>query len=105
MGDEAYVSWKSITLEDVCVIIFFIILMEINGQPSTDDYWRRDSVHFSIAQRISRDRFRDISRYLHFVDNSTISKRDMASYAKLGRLRPLIHHFQEIFSFLYTPKL
>ena len=73
MGDEAYVSWKSITPEDVCAFMGFSILMGINRQPATDDYWKRDSVHYykPIAQRISSDRFRDISRYLHFVDNLT----------------------------------
>ena len=63
--------------EDVRAFMGFHILMDINRQPSTEDYWKKDPIHYykPIAQRISSDRFRDISRYLHFVDNSTLSQR------------------------------
>ena len=41
-----------------------------------DDYWKKDPIHNykPIALRISRDS-RDISRYLRFVDNTTLSQR------------------------------
>ena len=83
----------------------FNILMGINRQPSTDDYWKKDPIHYykPIAQRISRDRFRDISKYFHFVDNSTLSLIGSANYDKLGKVRPLIKHFQERFLSLYYP--
>ena len=72
--------------------------MGINCQPSTEDYWKKDPIHYykPIAQRISRDRFRDISRYLH------LSLRGSANYDKLGKVQPLINHFQEKFSSLYN---
>ena len=75
MGADAYASWKAITCKDIRAFMGFNILMGINRQPSTEDYWKKDPFHYykPIAQRISRDRFQDISRYLHFVDNSTLS--------------------------------
>ena len=105
MGADAYASWKAITCEDVRAFMGFYILMGTNRQPSTEDYWKKDSIHYykPIAQIISRDRFRDISRYLHFVDNSALSLRGSANYDKLGKVRPLIKHFQEKFSSLYNP--
>ena len=105
MGANAYASWKAITCEDSRAFMGFNILMGINRQPSTEDYWKKDPIHYykPIAQRISRDRFWDISRYLHFVDNSTLSLRGSANYDKLGKVRPLIKHFQERFSSLYNP--
>ena len=105
MGVEAYVSWKTISEEDIRAFIGFSILMGINQQSSMDDYWKKDPIHNykPIAQRISRDRFRDISRYLHFVDNTTLSQRGSAKYDKLGKIRPLINHFQQKFSSAYNP--
>ena len=100
MGADAYESWKAITCEDVRAFMGFNILMGINCQPSTEDYWKKDPIHYYIAQKMSRDRFRDISRYLHFVDNSSLSLRGSANYNKLGKVRPLINHFQEKFSSL-----
>ena len=104
MGADAYTSWKAITCEDIRAFMGFNILMGINRQPSTEDYWKKDPIHYykPIAQRISRDRFQDISRYLHFVDNSTLSLRGSANQDKLGKVRPLINHFQEKFSSLYN---
>ena len=105
IGADAYASWKASTCEDIRAFMGFNILMGINCQPSTEDYWKKDPIHYykPIAQRISRDRFWDISRYLHFVDNSTLSLRGSANYDKLGKVRPLIKHFQERFSSLYNP--
>ena len=104
MSADTYASWKAITCEDIRAFMGFNILMSINRQPSTEDYWKKDPIHYykPIAQRISRDRFRDISRFLHFVDNSTLSLRGSANYDKLGKVRPLISHFQDKFSSLYN---
>ena len=75
LGANAYASWKAITCKDIRTFMGFNILMGINRRPSTEDYWKKDPINYykPIAQRLPRDRFRDISRYLHFVDNSTLS--------------------------------
>ena len=56
-----------------------------------------------IADRISRQRFRDISRYLHFVDNDHLAPRGDPSYDWLGKVRPLIEHLSERFEDVYKP--
>ena len=77
MGEEKYACWEKITREELRAYLGFCILMEIAHLQALDDYWSTDpTLHYSpIADRISRDRFRDISRYLHFVDNNTSSAR------------------------------
>ena len=50
-----------------------------------------------IASRISRQRFRDISRYLHFVDNTQLVSRGQPGYDKLGKVRPVIDHCSTVF--------
>ena len=60
--------------------------------------------HFSpIADRISRNRYREISRYLHFVDNSTLGSRGSPEYDRLGKIRPLLEHIQSRCATLYNP--
>ena len=79
MGEEKFSSWEKITSEEMKAYLRFFILMGINHLhlPALDDYWSTDpTLHYSpIAGRITRDRFREILRYLHFVDNNTPSAK------------------------------
>ena len=57
MCADAYASWKAITCKDIQAFMGFNILMGINRQLSTEDYWKKDPIHYykPISQRISRD--------------------------------------------------
>ena len=105
MGEEAYQKWSPITVEELRAFFGFSILMGINHLPAIDDYWSRDPHlrYAPIADRISRQRFRDISRYLHFVDNDHLAPRGDPSYDRLGKVRPLIEHLSERFEDVYKP--
>ena len=96
MGEEAYLKWSPITVEELRAFFGFSILMGINHLPAIDEYWRRDPhLHYApIADRISRQRFRDISLYLHFVDNDHLAPR---GDPLLGKVHPLIKHLSERF--------
>ena len=105
MGDERYNKWKKVTVEELKAFLGFHILMGIIHLPAVDDYWRRDPLlrYAPIADRITRDRFRELSRYLHFVDNDTLVPRDSPGYDRLGKVRPLIDHLSNKFEELYQP--
>ena len=79
--------------------------MGINHLPSLEDYWKRDDVYnyHPISSRISRDRFREITRYLHYVDNDTLEPPTSPNYDKLGKVRPVLTYLQARFSEVYTP--
>ena len=53
--------------------------------------------------RISRDRFFELHRYLHFVDNSTLAAPGTPDYDKLGKVRPIITKLSEQFGAVYEP--
>ena len=93
------------TVEDYRAFIGFHILMAINHLPSLDDYWRRDDLlHYSpVASRISRDHFRELSRYLHFVENQTLPPHGAPGHDRLGKIRPLIEYLSLRFADLYEP--
>ena len=105
MSDERYEKWDQISIEDLEAYFGFNILMGINSLPSLEDYWKKDPVyHYApVADCISRDRFSEISRYLHFVDNSTLVPRTSPAYDRLGKIRPLLNHILSRFSAVYTP--
>ena len=74
-GAEKYKKWQEITASDIESFLGFNFLMGLNPKPSINDYWRTDDLYYypPVTQRISRNRFREISRYLHFADNSLLS--------------------------------
>ena len=82
----------------------FAILMGINQLPSLADYWKTPtSITPPIADRITRDRFLQIWRFLHFVDNSTLLNRSDPEYDRLCRIRPVVDSVLEACKFNYRP--
>ena len=79
--------------------------MGITEKPSIYDYWKRDELlrYHPIADRMPRDQFRDLTRYLHFVDNTTLIPRGTPGHDRLGKVRPFIDHMSERFDSLYRP--
>ena len=69
------------------------------------DYWSTNPVHHysPTADRIPRDRFFEIHRYLHFVDNSLLPRYDSPGYDKLGKIQPVIDYLNSRFLSLYHP--
>ena len=74
IGQEKFEKWDQVIIE-LCAYMGFMLLIGIVHLPSLYDYWKNDEVyHYSpVASRISRTRFLELHRYLHFVDNSTLS--------------------------------
>ena len=103
LGDEEFSKWRRVTVEELKAFLGFHILMAINHLPSVDDYWRRDPLlHYApVADRITRDRFRELSRYLHFADNDTLVPRESPGYDRLGKVRRVIDHLSKKFEDLY----
>ena len=65
-------------------------------------YWGYDSIHHyaPIADRISRECYKQISRYLHFLDNASLAP---LGYDRLRKVRPLMEYLSTKFSSLYSP--
>ena len=63
----------------------FCMLMTINHLPETEDYWKLFN-YSPISSRISHDRFRELSRYLQFV-NSMLPACGDPAYDRLGKIR------------------
>lgn len=105
MGDEKFEQWEEMSEDELKAFLGFRILMGINHLPAMDDYWRREpTLHYApVADWISRDRFRELSRYLHFVDNDTLVPCGSPGYDRLGKVHPIIDHVSQRFAELYQP--
>ena len=102
---EKYDSWDKVTVGELRAYFGFMLLMGLVSLPALDDYWRRDTFlrYSPIADRISRDHFRDIHRFLHFNSNSNLPLVEEPGHDRLGKVRPVMEALQERFSQLYQP--
>ena len=102
---EKLSTWTDVTVQELYAYLGFNFLMGLNPKPSIEDYWQKDPIyHYKpISDRISRDRYKDISRYLHFVDNQTLTPRGSPNYDRLGKVRPLLSYLTERFKTIYNP--
>ena len=105
MGQHKFDEWEPITVAELSAYFGFTILMGVVDLPSLDDYWKTDEIfHYApIASRITRQRFRDICRYLHFTDNTQLKGREEDGYDRLGKVRTIIEHIQDAFEDNYIP--
>ena len=102
---EEFQQWVKITVDEVKAYLGFIILMGLVRLPSIYDYWSTNLVyHYSpTADRIPRDRFFEIHRYLHFVNNSLLPRYGSPGYDKLGKIQPVIDYLNSRFLSIYHP--
>ena len=104
MGNEKFATWTKITVDEMKAFLGFSILMGLNQLPAVKDYWKSEYLHYSpIADRIPRDRFLEISRYVHFVDNTTLQPRGSPGHDRLGKVRLVIDHLSAKFAEVYHP--
>jgi hypothetical protein len=67
--------------------------MGVNQLPEVKDYWKSTCTTVRLQ----------ISRYIHFVDNSTLQPRGSPGYNRLGKVRPIIDHLSMKFMESYYP--
>ena len=105
MGGEKFAKWTQVTVKELQAYMGFMILMGLVKLPSIYDYWQRDEIyHYSpVASRITRDRFFELHRFLHFADNSTLAPPGTPEYNKLGKVQPIIDSLTKSFQSIYTP--
>ena len=83
------------------------IAMGVINLPSIHDYWSINPIlrHPWFSTIMSRNRFYDINRYLHFNDNSLQVSRDHPAFDKLYKIRPVLERVQKTFTEHYTPSM
>ena len=98
-------TWQQITVDELLAYMGFMILMGIVQLLAIQDYWKTTSIfhYMPVAGRISRTRFFELHRYLHFADNSTLSPPGSPGYDRLGKIAPIIDMLSEQFAAVFNP--
>lgn len=92
MEPTKFLKWKRVTMDELRAYFGFMMLMGLVRMPQLDDYWKLDPLfnYPPIATRISRNRFKEIARFLHFADNESLADRGAPGFDRLGKVRPVI---------------
>ena len=90
-----------ITIEEFKVFIGILILSGYNELPSQRMYWdsEDDTKNVLVTNSMRRDRFLQIKRFIHFVDNNNSSVED-----KMWKLRPFMNILQAQFMKNFQPQ-
>ena len=102
-----YASQKGVpgyhtTPEEIAAFLGINIAMGIVNLPTVREYWSTNPIlcHPWFGQVMSRDRFYNINRYLHFNDNND---QVHFNHDKLFKIRPVIELVQKTFVEHYVP--
>ena len=92
-------------IEEMKAYFGFMVVMGVNKLPEIRDYWSRNSMlnNAFISSHITCKRFEEITRYLHFVDNTTLPLRDEPGFHRLQKIQPIISEMKERFKNNYSP--
>ena len=105
LGSERCEKWHPITLEEFKAYLGFRICMGVVSLPAVRHYWCRQAPPHqpAITERISRDRFMEILRFLHFANNEALPARGETGHDRLGKVRPVLEAIQQQLSASYRP--
>ena len=105
MGEARYEKWETVKREDLHAYFGIMVMMGLVDLPCLQDYWKRDPLFYCpfIAERMARDRFLNIHKYLHFVDNDTLVRPGEPHYDRLCKVRPIFEMIEVRFVFTYQP--
>ena len=83
----------------------FMMLMGINQLLEIRDYWSVNPKlrYAPVVDRIACDRFEEITRYLHFVNNNSLPSRGEEGYSWLQKVDPVITALKKNFQSVCYP--
>lgn len=79
------------SVNEIKLFLGMLIRMSIMKLPRIRSYWSGELNCVSIAEKMSRDRFEQINKYIHFCDNNKlIISPDNKDYDRFFKVRPLL---------------
>ena len=72
--------------------------MSLVRMSQTRMYWGRETEINAVKETMSRERFEEVKRFLHFSDNEKAPAKGTPSYDRLYKVRPLLDHIKEKFN-------
>ncbi|XP_071158717.1 piggyBac transposable element-derived protein 4-like [Mytilus edulis] len=98
--------WSIPTLPEIKAFLGLTYQMGINRKPSTKLYWSTDPVMVTpiFSSTMTRDRYTQILRYLHFSNIANEPRQGEPNYDPLYKIKPVVNHLNNKFGLEYIPK-
>uniref|UniRef100_A0A8C5PK49 PiggyBac transposable element-derived protein domain-containing protein n=1 Tax=Leptobrachium leishanense TaxID=445787 RepID=A0A8C5PK49_9ANUR len=98
-------QWTPLDVPEFLKFWALTMLMGIIKKPSIRSYWSSSPICSTpiYPQSMSRRRYENILRFMHFSDNSLCPPREHPQFDRLYKICPLITHFAARFPEAYTP--
>lgn len=93
-------QWSEMDRSEFYVFLALNMLMARNRKLTVHEYWSTDPLMYSpiFGQHMSRDRFANIYRFLHFCNNDEVASTD-----RLCKLRNVLEKIKEKFKSIFYP--
>jgi len=90
-------KWKDLTAQELIAYFGMCIIMGINSLPRISMYWSSDSFigNSGVQNVMTKNRFEEISQYIHFSDCSQEPPRGDDNYDRLFKVRPILANILE----------
>ena len=96
-------DWKPVDGAEMKKFFGLLFMMGLNQRPSIKHFWSTHRLWASFYRKVmSRNRFEDILRYLHVVDNRS-SQDSSATQDPLWKLRPFVDRLLSRFKTSFEP--
>ena len=97
--------WEDVNEIELRAYFGVLIAMGITNLPELHMYWSTDPMYGNegIKKVFSRDRFKEIGRFLHFSNSAEEPKRGEQGYDRLFKVRHILEHTRENFKKAYKP--
>ena len=98
--------WYPVSVEEMKGWVSIYLCIGIINKPNIPSYWSTDPMLSTpfFGATMSRTRFLQILRYLHFADNSLVPRPDSPDFNKLYKIQPLLDLIIPRFRAVYSPE-
>ncbi|KAK3735138.1 hypothetical protein QZH41_000008 [Actinostola sp. cb2023] len=98
-------KWRDVTVVEMKAYFGLCIMMGINVLPKVADYWSTDPFlgNEAIRNVMPRNRFQEISQFLHFCDSTQEPARGHANHDRLYKVRPILSAVLQNIQQCYSP--
>lgn len=94
-------KWRNVSCSEIKNLFGIFILMGQIRKDNIKEYWSVDPYFVTpiFSKLMTRNRFDQITRYLHFSDNTKINE----NCDRLYKIEPVYNYLLEKFKTVYTP--